>query len=354
MGLAAVRDLRPQLRLERPDEVGAFEQDLLAEFVLARASAGITDTTISADVAAVVGLREWFGRPLWEMAARDLDRFFGADQRAMAAGTKVRKAAAFAVFFEFLELRHQPDIHAATGFLVESPLDEVNRPRGGTSSRLRIPPGAREIDKLFTGWRTDMLTARKYAPAARNYAAMRLASLIGPRVSELCLLTMRDVCWDLGRFGKILLHGKGSRGRGKKDRLVPLINGSRDLLEWWAGGPRWEFDDRINDPAAPLFPSERRHGDGSSRAGHRRRAAHRPGRGGGRAPARAGRAADPAPAAALCRLRALPQRHGCFRSSGGTRSRMDQHDDDLRSCPPQPRRGRLGAGRAAGRRAARG
>ena len=52
MGLAAVRDIRPQLRLETPDEVGAFEQDLLAEFVLARASAGITDTTISADVAA--------------------------------------------------------------------------------------------------------------------------------------------------------------------------------------------------------------------------------------------------------------------------------------------------------------
>ena len=265
MNLAAVRDLRPRLRLESPDEVGAFEQDLLAEFVLARASAGITDTTISADVAAVVGLREWFGRPLWEMTARDLDRFFGGDRRTLAAGTKVRKAAAFAVFFEFLELRHQPGIHAATGFVVESPLDEVNRPRGGTSSRLRIPPDRREIDRLFTGWRTDMLTARKYAPAARNYTAMRLASLIGPRVSELCLLSMRDVCWELGRFGKILLHGKGSRGRGKKERLVPLINGSRDLLEWWAGGPRWEFDDRINDPAAPLFPSERRHGDGSSR-----------------------------------------------------------------------------------------
>ena len=74
MGLAAVRDLRPQLRLEIADEVGAFEQDLLAEFVLARASAGITDGTISADVAAVVGLREWFGRPLWEMTAQDLDR----------------------------------------------------------------------------------------------------------------------------------------------------------------------------------------------------------------------------------------------------------------------------------------
>ena len=54
MGLAAVRDIRPQLRLETRDEVGAFEQDLLAEFVLARASAGITDTTISADVAQAV------------------------------------------------------------------------------------------------------------------------------------------------------------------------------------------------------------------------------------------------------------------------------------------------------------
>ena len=49
-----MRDLRPRLRLESPDEVGAFEQDLLAEFVLARASAGITDAAISADVAAVV------------------------------------------------------------------------------------------------------------------------------------------------------------------------------------------------------------------------------------------------------------------------------------------------------------
>ena len=66
-------------------------------------------------MAAVAGLREWFGRPLWEMTARDLDWFFGVGQRGMAPGTKVRNAAAFAVFFEFLELRHRPAIHAATG-----------------------------------------------------------------------------------------------------------------------------------------------------------------------------------------------------------------------------------------------
>jgi hypothetical protein len=61
--LAAVRDLRPQLRLETIEEIGAFEQDLLAEFVMARSSAGIADATIRWDVGAVAGLREWFGRP---------------------------------------------------------------------------------------------------------------------------------------------------------------------------------------------------------------------------------------------------------------------------------------------------
>jgi site-specific recombinase XerD len=266
MALAVVRELRPEPRLETSEEVAAFEQDLLAEFVLARASAGVLDDTIRGDVGPILGLREWFGQPLWEMEAPDLDRYFGRHRRDSASGTKVRQAAAFAVFFEFLELRHKAAIHAATGFVVESPLDEMNRPRGGTSARLRIPPPEAEVTTLFSGWRCDMEEARKYAPAARNYTASRLASLIGPRISELCLLRIGDVRWDLGRFGKVLLKGKGSQGRGKKEQLVPLINGSRDLLEWWVTGPRWEFDDKVNDPRAPLFPSERRYGDGSSRA----------------------------------------------------------------------------------------
>ena len=156
-----------------PIEVEAFEQDLLAEFVLARASAGITDTTIRADVAAVAGLREWFGRPLWEMTLRDLDRFFVASHRGLAPGTKVRKAAAFRGVLRVPGAAAPAEaIHAATGFLVESPLDEVNRPRGGTSSRLRIPPGAREIDRLFTGWRAGICslpasTARRPATTPR-------------------------------------------------------------------------------------------------------------------------------------------------------------------------------------------
>ncbi|WP_235613939.1 tyrosine-type recombinase/integrase [Streptomyces olivochromogenes] len=120
-----------------------------------------------------------------------------------------------------------------------------------------LPPPAADVDRLFAGWRDDLHAARTYAPSVRNYTACRLASLIGPRVSELCLLEVDDIHWDLGTFGKVLLRGKGSRGQ-KKERLVPLINGSRELLEWWLQGPRWEFDDHLDEPGAPLFPSERR------------------------------------------------------------------------------------------------
>ena len=53
-------------------------------------------------------------------------------------------------------------------------------------------------------------------PGRAELHGLRLVSLIGPRVSELCLLSMRDLCWELGRFGKMLLRGKGSRGRGRR------------------------------------------------------------------------------------------------------------------------------------------
>jgi hypothetical protein len=160
-----VRDLRSHLRLEAPADVVAFEQDLLAEFVLARSSAGIAHGTIRADVAAVEDLRGWLGRPLWTMTPRDADAYFGRHLREAMPGTRVRRAAAFAVYFEFLELRHKAEIHAATGFVVESPLDEVNRPRGGTASRLRIPPRRGRSPSCSpagrTGWPAPASTARR-------------------------------------------------------------------------------------------------------------------------------------------------------------------------------------------------
>ncbi|MFM9695407.1 site-specific integrase [Streptomyces europaeiscabiei] len=62
----------------------------------------------------------------------------------------------------------------------------------------------------------------------------RLASDVGLRVNEARMLDLAVVRWEVGRFGKLnVRHGKGSRRRGPKARLVPLINGADRNLRWF-------------------------------------------------------------------------------------------------------------------------
>ena len=67
-GLSVVRDLREVRRPASPEELADYETDLLAGFVLARSSAGLSDGTIRGEVSNLEQVREWFGRPLWEMS----------------------------------------------------------------------------------------------------------------------------------------------------------------------------------------------------------------------------------------------------------------------------------------------
>jgi hypothetical protein len=72
--------------------------------------------------------------------------------------------------------------------------------------------------------------------------------------------------WDLGRFGKLhVRHGKGARGSGPRERMVPLINGADRTLRWFIEDVWGQFDDDHTRPGAPLFPSERKNTDGSAR-----------------------------------------------------------------------------------------
>jgi hypothetical protein len=50
--------------------------------------------------------------------------------------------------------------------VVECPIDEINRPRMSIDTRIRIPPTEPELEQLFTGWRQDLLTCRKFAVAS--------------------------------------------------------------------------------------------------------------------------------------------------------------------------------------------
>ena len=87
-------DLREVRRLASAEEIADYETDLLAGFVLARASAGLSDGTIRGEVSNLEQVREWLGRPLWEMEAADADAYFGKVMRRAASGTRHARAGA--------------------------------------------------------------------------------------------------------------------------------------------------------------------------------------------------------------------------------------------------------------------
>jgi site-specific recombinase XerD len=225
----------------------------------------MVDATIRSDVLHLEQLRVWFGRPLWEMEPADADAYFGKVLRTAAMGTRLARAQALKTYFLFLEIRHKVEIHQLTGRVTECPIDEMNRPRGAGRAALRIPPSAAGVDMLFAGWRQELATCRKFAPAARNYAAARLMAEVGLRVNEASHLDLADVKWDLGRFGKLHVRtGKGARGSGPRERMVPLINNAGATLRWFVEDVWCCFDDDHERPGAPLFCSERRNADGSA------------------------------------------------------------------------------------------
>lgn len=229
------------------------------QYALAMAAAGLTDRHVSGSRAVVFEFRRSLPGPLWTAAPDDADRFLaGLRHAGQAVSTRAGKAGMLAQFYDFVIARYQGDIHALTGVVIGQPIDEFNRQSGNALSRVRVPPSDAEVDVLFTRWRGAVGEARKYLPAARDYFAASLWRRLGLRIGESVKLDIRDWRPDLGEFGKLHVRfGKGSRGRGPKQRLVPAINGADRLIDWWLAEVRHQFGPDWSDPDAPMLPSER-------------------------------------------------------------------------------------------------
>jgi len=168
------------------------------------------------------------------MEPTDADAYFGQVLRGAPSGTRLARSQALRTYFEFLELRHKVELHQLTGRVIGCPIDELNRPRGSKDARLRIPPRAEELATFFAGWAAELASCRKFAPSARNYAAAKLMAAVGLRVNEVRRLDLADIKWELGPFGKLhVRYGKGARGSGPRERMVPLVNHADRTLRWF-------------------------------------------------------------------------------------------------------------------------
>lgn len=93
--------------------------------------------------------------------------------------------------------------------------------------------------------------------ARRDYVMGKLTYVSGVRAAELCGVRIGDVHWESGQWGRFLVHGKGARGSGPRQRQAYLFEEGRALLWWYVEQVRGEFCDDPEDLSAPLFPSER-------------------------------------------------------------------------------------------------
>lgn len=101
-------------------------------------------------------------------------------------------------------------------------------------ARLRIPPTVAALEQLSTGWRQELVSCRKFAPAARNYMVARLS----PRMS-VCGSTRRASSTSRmcgGSWAGSASSCPPRQGRppkGPRQRAVPLINGAERALAWF-------------------------------------------------------------------------------------------------------------------------
>ena len=126
------------------------------------------------------------------------------------------------------------------------PVDEFNASRhvGDDSPASLPPPTPERVADFFEFMKARIATARKYAPAARDYALFRTLYHGGLRSEEAALLEVPDVHFGRGPFGKLHVRfGKAAHTSGPRPRWVPMIDGLDLVLRWFLTDVRPKFPD---------------------------------------------------------------------------------------------------------------
>lgn len=233
----------------------AFQEACVEDYLASWTARGFSPVTIENDSGVLERVLMLLGRPAWEVTAEDVDRVVGVlAAGGLASSTRRGYVQAFKGFHRFLQARKSAEIDAVFGVRLVCPVDEFNAARhvGDDSPALLPPPTPERVTEFFDFLRDRIATARKYAPAARDYAMFRTLYHAGLRADESAQLDRADVHFSRGPFGKLHVRfGKGAHTSGPRPRWVPMLDGLDLILRWYLQDVRGRFPD-----SPVLFPDE--------------------------------------------------------------------------------------------------
>jgi len=224
-----------------------FQAACVEAFVASWRARGFSPVTIDNDIGQLERALKALGRPAWEVATDDVDRVVGDLAVAgRTAATRREYVQIFKGFHRFLQTRKAAEIEAVFGVKLVCPVDEFNASRhvGDDSPAQMPPPSPARLEGFFAFLRGRIATARKYGPAARDYALFRTLYHAGLRADEASMLDRADLHFGRGPFGKVHVRfGKGARTSGPRPRWVPMLDGLDVLLQWFERDVRPRFPD---------------------------------------------------------------------------------------------------------------
>ena len=216
---------------------------LIEKFLEAKyAEEGLSDNSIFAYSRDLKKLSTKIGKPLLGVTQSELEKYIIYLQKlGHSQSTRARHLSSIKQFFKFC---------VEEGYLPTDPSSQLSGPK----SPKPLPKTLTfdEVDALLNAAKTQGITEFE---RARNKCLMELLYASGMRISELMSLPV-DVA--RGRPKMILIKGKGS-----KERLVPLSNPAIEALDQWLKF-RDEKEDQLIKAGLKrsnfLFPSNSKNG----------------------------------------------------------------------------------------------
>lgn len=225
-------------------------------FVASQVARGFSAVTIHNGTGVLERFLALAAKPAWELTSSDVDAVVAAlIERGVGPVTRRDYVGTFKQFFAFLQARHAVEIESRFGVRLADPLDVFHAGRhvASDSPATRPPPTPERMEEFFAFLRARMEIARKWTPAARDYAMFRTLYHSGLRSAEASTLEIRDLHFDRGPFGKIHVRlGKAAKGSGPRPRWVPMLDDVALILRWYLGQVRPRF--RVQGPV--LFCDE--------------------------------------------------------------------------------------------------